>query len=62
MSGSTGGGATVEVYICTVCGYRYDPRDGDPDRGVPPGTRFEELPEGWICPVCGAQKEAFEKV
>ncbi len=46
---------------CTVCGYIYDEDKGDPDSGVNPGTKFEDLPEGWICPVCGATKDMFEK-
>jgi len=49
-------------YQCTVCGYVYDPVKGDPDNGVPPGTKFEDLPDDWICPVCGAAKTEFEKV
>jgi len=47
---------------CMVCGYIYDPEIGDPDSGVPAGTSFEELPEDWVCPVCGASKDMFEKV
>lgn len=49
-------------YRCTVCGYIYDPASGDPDGGVPPGTPFEQLPANWVCPVCGAEKDLFEKV
>ena len=49
-------------YRCTVCGYIYDPEVGDPDNGVPADTSFEELPEDWVCPVCGASKDMFEKV
>ena len=49
-------------YRCTVCGYIYDPALGDPDGGIKPGTTFEQLPDGWVCPVCGASKDAFEKV
>lgn len=48
-------------YVCSVCGYVYDPAQGDPDSGVAPGTRFEDLPDDWICPICGATKTAFEK-
>ncbi|OYD14929.1 High molecular weight rubredoxin [candidate division WOR-3 bacterium JGI_Cruoil_03_44_89] len=48
-------------YKCTVCGYIYDPEKGDPDSGIKPGTPFEDLPEDWVCPVCGAEKSAFEK-
>ncbi len=49
-------------YECTVCGYIYDPDLGDPDGGVDAGTPFEELPDDWVCPVCGAGKDQFEKV
>ncbi len=48
-------------YKCTVCGYIYDPALGDPDGGVKPGTPFEEIPDDWVCPVCGATKDQFEK-
>jgi flavin reductase (DIM6/NTAB) family NADH-FMN oxidoreductase RutF/rubredoxin len=48
-------------YVCSVCGYVYDPAKGDPDNGVAPGTKFEDLPESWTCPVCGADKSKFEK-
>ena len=49
-------------YRCTVCGYIYDPELGDPDGGIKPGTPFEKLPDDWVCPVCGASKDQFEKV
>jgi len=49
-------------YQCTVCGYIYDPEKGDPDGGVAPGTPFEQLPDDWVCPVCGAEKDRFEKM
>jgi len=49
-------------YICTICDYVYDPAAGDPDNGIPTGTSFEDLPEDWLCPVCGAPKSDFEKV
>ena len=48
-------------YKCTVCGYIYDPELGDPDGGIKPGTPFEKLPDDWVCPVCGASKDQFEK-
>lgn len=48
-------------YVCTLCGYVYDPAQGDPDAGIAPGTPFEALPEDWVCPVCGATKDQFEK-
>jgi len=47
-------------YICKVCGYIYDPAEGDLDSGVAPGTAFENLPDDWSCPVCGVEKEDFE--
>lgn len=47
---------------CIVCGYVYDPEIGDPKSGVEPGTSFEELPDDWVCPLCGASKDEFEKV
>jgi len=49
-------------YECTVCGYIYDPELGDPDGGIAPGTPFEEIPDDWVCPVCGATKSEFEKI
>ena len=51
----------MDKYVCTVCGYVYDPAQGDPDNGVAPGTKFEDLPTDWECPVCGASKDDFEK-
>jgi flavin reductase (DIM6/NTAB) family NADH-FMN oxidoreductase RutF/rubredoxin len=47
-------------YRCTVCGYIYDPKAGDPDSGVKPGTAFADLPDDWVCPVCGVGKDQFE--
>jgi len=47
---------------CVVCGYIYDPERGDPENGIPPGIPFEDLPENWVCPTCGATKKDFEKV
>ena len=49
-------------YECTVCGYIYDPELGDPDGDIKPGTPFEEIPDDWVCPVCGASKDQFEKI
>ncbi len=51
----------TDTYTCDLCGYEYDPETGDPDNGIPPGTLFEDLPDGWVCPVCGAGKEDFTK-
>lgn len=50
----------MQQYVCTVCGYVYDPAAGDPDSGIEPGTPFEDIPEDWVCPVCGAAKADFE--
>ncbi len=52
----------MDTYECTVCGYVYDPDEGDPDNGIDPGTAFEDLPDDWVCPVCGASKDQFEIV
>lgn len=47
-------------YVCTVCGYIYDPAEGDSDTGIAAGTTFENIPADWVCPVCGAPKDEFE--
>ena len=49
-------------YRCTVCGYIYDPEKGDPDGGIKSGTAFEAIPDDWVCPICGATKDQFEKL
>jgi flavin reductase (DIM6/NTAB) family NADH-FMN oxidoreductase RutF/rubredoxin len=51
----------MDRYVCDVCGYVYDPEKGDPDNGVQPGTKFEDIPDEWVCPVCGAPKTSFSK-
>ena len=51
----------MEKYVCRLCSYVYDPKDGDPDTRIAPGTRFSELPDEWVCPMCGADKSHFEK-
>ena len=48
-----------EKYMCEPCGYIYDPMLGDPDGGIAPGTPFEELPDDWVCPICGLSKDVF---
>ena len=54
-------GATImKKYVCGPCGYVYDPAEGDPDNGIAPGTAFEDLPDDWVCPVCGVGKDEFE--
>ena len=57
-----GGEILTKKYKCTVCGYVYDPDKGDPDSGIEPGTSFEDLPDDWYCPDCGAGKEDFDEV
>ena len=47
-------------YECTVCGYVYSPEEGDPDSGIEPGTAFADIPDDWVCPVCGVGKDLFE--
>lgn len=52
----------MKKYICLPCGYIYDPKIGDLDEGIEPGTSFEELPEDWVCPVCGEDTEHFAPI
>ncbi|HEU68494.1 MAG TPA: rubredoxin [Candidatus Acetothermia bacterium] len=52
----------MEKWECTVCGWIYDPAKGDPSQGISPRTPFEDLPEDWLCPECGAPKDMFELV
>jgi rubredoxin len=47
-------------YVCSVCDYVYDPEVGDPDNGIEPGTAFADLPDDWVCPECGVDKDEFE--
>jgi len=54
-------GNKMKKYTCVVCAYEYDPTAGDPDNGVAPGTAFEDIPDDWTCPVCGAGKDQFEE-
>jgi rubredoxin len=54
------GGNMMKSYVCLVCGYVYDPAVGDEDNGIAPGTSFEDLPEDWVCPLCGVGKDQFE--
>jgi rubredoxin len=49
-------------YLCIVCGWIYDPEVGDPDSGIKPGTQFQDVPEDWVCPVCGVDKTNFELI
>ncbi len=50
----------MQKWECTVCGWIYDPAKGDPSQGIKPGTAFEDLPEDWVCPECGAPKDMFQ--
>ncbi|MDY6826988.1 MAG: rubredoxin [Bacillota bacterium] len=52
----------MDKYECQVCGYIYDPAEGDKDGGIAPGTSFGDLPDDWVCPVCGVGKDEFEKI
>ena len=51
----------MKKYVCTVCGYEYDPVVGDPDNGVAAGTAWEDVPEDWVCPLCSLGKDVFEE-
>lgn len=59
-AGEGGAQVSMQKYVCTVCGYVYDPAEGDATSGVKPGTPFDTLPADWACPVCGAGKQDFE--
>ena len=52
----------MRKFVCELCGYVYKPAKGDEENGIEPGTDFEDLPEDWTCPLCGASKEDFEPV
>ena len=54
------GDEEMDKYVCVVCGYIYDPAVGDPDNGIAPGISFDDLPEEWVCPVCGAPQNEFD--
>ena len=51
----------MSKYVCSICGYEYDPEQGDPDNGVAAGTAFADIPDDWTCPICGAGKDDFEE-
>ena len=50
----------MKKYVRTVCGWVYDPAEGDPEGGIAPGTAFEDIPDDWVCPLCGVGKDDFE--
>ncbi len=52
----------MDKWECLACGYIYDPAAGDPDNGIAAGTAFEDLPDDWVCPECGAEKDMFQKL
>lgn len=52
----------MKKYVCGPCGYVYDPEVGDPDGGIAPGTPFEDIPDDWVCPICGLGKDVFEEL
>ncbi len=51
----------MKKYVCSICGYVYDEAKGDPDNGIAPGTKWEDLPDDFVCPLCGADKDVFEE-
>ncbi len=51
----------MKSYVCTACGYVYNPAEGDLEHGVAPGTKWEDVPADWVCPLCGADKTMFEE-
>ena len=51
----------MEKYVCDVCGYIYDEANGEPENGIAPGTKWADLPDDYLCPLCGGGKEAFSK-
>lgn len=59
---ATNSSVKADKYYCPACGYVYDPAIGDPDSGIAPGTRFEDIPDSWVCPTCGTEKGDFVKV
>jgi rubredoxin len=52
----------MDKYQCNICGYIYDPEKGDPDHNITPGTDFNDIPDSWTCPLCGAPKSEFERL
>ena len=51
----------MKRYVCDLCGYVYEPTEGDPDNGVAPGTSFDDIPVEWVCPLCGVGKDGFSE-
>jgi rubredoxin len=55
-------GVIMKVWECAVCGFIYDEAKGIPEEGIPPGTRWEDVPDSWVCPDCGAGKSVFDMI
>lgn len=51
----------MKSYVCSVCGYTYNEADGDPENGIAPGTKWEDIPDDFVCPMCGVGKDMFEE-
>ena len=51
----------MKKYVCNVCGYVYDEACGDPNNGIAPGTKWEDIPEDWVCPLCGVARDNFSE-
>lgn len=62
VSGQTQAAPETKRWICEPCGFIYDPEEGDPDSGIEPGTPFEDIPDDWMCPICGADKASFREL
>ena len=62
MSEATADVRPYRKYECVICGHIYDEAEGEPDSGLPPGTRFEDIPDDWECPVCGVSKKDYEEL
>lgn len=59
LNSNAAAGGIMKKYVCPLCGYIYDPEEGDADENIEPGTPFTELPDNWCCPICGAAKDEF---
>jgi rubredoxin len=62
VSGQTQAKPEIKRWFCEPCGFIYDPEEGDPDGGIDPGTPFEDIPDDWMCPICGASKADFREL
>jgi len=62
VSGQTQAKPEIKRWFCEPCGFIYDPEEGDPDSGIDPGTPFEDIPDDWMCPICGASKADFREL